>query len=115
MKALIKDLLPSVDELVALLEYYDNATYRAAVVNLVETLQANGLRGFEDQKEIFDPERHELFESHYSSSYDMPTVTHCHLRGYEIDGETIRKAIVDVHFPEEARDAIVDMVIEHED
>ena len=28
---LIQELLPALDELIALLEYYDNATYRATV------------------------------------------------------------------------------------
>lgn len=115
MKDLIEGLLPSVDELVALLEYYDNDTYRTAVVNLVEKLQDAGLRGFEDTQVLFDPDRHQLFESRYSDSYDFPTVTTCHLRGYELDGEVLRKSVVDVHFPQEAKDQIIDMDMEIND
>jgi molecular chaperone GrpE (heat shock protein) len=109
MKELIEGLLPSVDELVALLEYYDNSTYRTAVVNLVEKLQEAGLTGFEETKVLYDPDRHQLFESHYSENYDFPTVTTCHLRGYELNGELIRKSVVDVHFPKETEDKIVNM------
>ena len=109
-RELLEALLPSIDELVALLEYYDNETYRQAVVRLVESAQSAGLQGFEDTRKAYDPDRHELFESHYSDSYETPTVTHTHLRGYELEGEILRKSVVNVHFPEEAKDAIVDMV-----
>lgn len=100
LKALIEDLLPTVDELVALLEYYDNATYRAAVVNLVERLQEAGLAGFDDKGLNFDSERHEEFKSYSSDDVEVPTVCHTHLRGYEFEGEVIRRSVVDVRYPE---------------
>lgn len=98
---LIRDLLPALDELIALLEYYDNSTYQTAVTSIAETLAQRGLVSFDDKNLYFDPERHDIHRKHPKEDCDEPYVIKTHTRGYSIDGQIIRKSIVDLVVPVE--------------
>jgi len=89
------------DELVALMEYYDNKTYHTAVIHLVTALNDHGLTGFEDTREPYDEDRHEVHQTYAHEHISSPTVGTCHLRGYLIDGVVVRKAVVDLLVPAE--------------
>jgi len=98
---LIRDLLPALDELIALMEYYDNATYRATVQHIANSLSDRGLIAFDDKSLYFDPERHDVHEEHPREDCTQAYVSRTHIRGYMIDGEVIRKSIVDLIVPKE--------------
>ena len=100
---LIQELLPALDELIALLEYYDNATYRATVQSIASALQSRGLTSYDDRGHVFDPARHEIHNIHPKSDCDHDAVSKTHTRGYCIDNQVIRKSIVDIFTPEEKR------------
>ena len=99
--ALIQDLLPALDELIALMEYYDNATYRATVEHIANTFSERGLIAFDDKSLYFDPERHDVHEEHPREDCSQPYVSRTHVRGYIINGLVIRKSIVDLIVPKE--------------
>lgn len=96
---LIREMLPALDELIALLEYYDNATYRAAVQAIAAALQNQGLRSFDDKGLFFDAARHEVHSTHPKDNIDEPTVCRTHIRGYTIEDVILRKSIVDLFIP----------------
>lgn len=96
---LIRELLPALDELIALLEYYDNSTYKAAVTSIAESLSKRGLTSFDDRSLYFDPERHDVHQEHPKEDCVQAYVSKTHVRGYAINGEVIRKSIVDLVVP----------------
>lgn len=100
---LIQELLPALDELIALLEYYDNATYRATVEAIAQALQSRGLTSYDDRGQWFDPQRHEIHNIHPKPDCDRDAVSKTHTRGYCINDQVIRRSIVDIFTPEEKR------------
>jgi molecular chaperone GrpE (heat shock protein) len=99
---LIKDVLPALDELIALLEYYDNSTYKAAVSSIAEALSRRGLTAFDDKSLYFDPTRCDVHQEIPREDCTQPYVLKTHVRGYSINGEVIRKSIVDLAVPADA-------------
>ena len=97
---LIKEILPALDELIALLEYYDNSTYKTAVASIASALESRGLTSFDDKSLYFDPTRHDVHQEHKKSDCVQAYVSKTHVRGYAIHGEVIRKSIVDLIVPE---------------
>jgi molecular chaperone GrpE (heat shock protein) len=100
VNTLIKEILPALDELIALLEYYDNSTYKAAVVSIADALSSRGLTSFDDKSLYFDPARHEVHQEVAKAECLQPYVSKTHIRGYAIHGEVIRKSIVDLIVPQ---------------
>jgi len=98
---LIQELLPALDELIALLEYYDNATYRATVEAIASALQSRGLNSYDDRGLWFDPDRHEIHNVYPKSDCDRDAVCKTHTRGYCIGDQVIRRSIVDIFTPKE--------------
>jgi len=98
---LIQEILPALDELIALLEYYDNSTYKTAVASIAATLEKRGLTSFDDKSLYFDPTRHDVHQEHKKSDCLQPYVSKTHVRGYAIHGKVIRKSIVDLIVPED--------------
>lgn len=96
---LIVEILPALDELIALLEYYDNSTYKTAVVTIADALSKRGLTSFDDKSLYFDPERHDVHQEHPKEDCSQAYVSKTHVRGYAIHGEVIRKSIVDLTVP----------------
>lgn len=98
---LIRQMLPALDELIALLEYYDNATYRTAVTAIAESLAQAGLIAFDDTKLYYNSDRHDVHKATQKEDCDRAYVSHTHVRGYELNGLMLRKSIVDIIEPQE--------------
>jgi molecular chaperone GrpE (heat shock protein) len=99
---LIQQLLPALDELLALMEYYDNATYIAAVTHMAKVLADKGLVAFDDKNLYLDPTRHDIHQTFGEEGCEQAYVRKTHIRGYSINGQIIRKSIVDVTIPFDA-------------
>ena len=98
---LIREILPALDELIALMEYYDNPTYRATVEHIAKSLSDRGLVAFDEKGLYFDKDRHDVHEVYPKPDCDIAYIAKTHVRGYAIEGEVIRKAVVDLIVPEE--------------
>lgn len=97
---LIQDLLPALDELIALMEYYDSPTYKIVVKHIADSLAKRGLVAFDDRLQPFDMDKHEVHSTFPTAGIDEPIVRYTHLRGYAVQGRILRKSVVDLNIPE---------------
>ena len=95
MSTLIKTLIPILDELIALGEFYDSPSYQNAIRAFAESLQREGVATYDDLNAPFDSARHDV-HSEIQSDELIPTVCRTYTRGYTINGEVVIKSIVDI-------------------
>jgi len=92
---LLTKLIPILDELIALSEFYDSPAYHTAIQAFAETLQNAGVAAYDDLNQPYDPARHDV-HSEITSDVTTPTVCRTYTRGYSVNGEVVIKAIVDI-------------------
>lgn len=95
MNASIKALIPILDELIALGEYYDSPSYATAIRAFAEILQGAGVATYDDLHSAYDSARHDV-HSEIASDEATPIVCRTYTRGYTINGEVAIKSIVDI-------------------
>lgn len=94
-KELLRTLIPILDELIALGEFYDSPSYHTALQAFAETLQKAGVAAYDDTGKPYDSSRHDV-HSEITSDVSTPTVCRSYTRGYSVNGEPVIKAIVDI-------------------
>lgn len=97
---LIQDILPALDELIALMEYYDSPTYKTVVQHIADSLSKRGLVAYDDRLQPYDETKHEVHDTFPTAGIDEPVVRYTHLRGYAVQGIILRKSVVDLNIPE---------------
>jgi molecular chaperone GrpE (heat shock protein) len=95
MNSTIKSLIPILDELIALGEFYDSPSYQNAIRAFADVLAKAGVASYDDLNAPYDSTRHDV-HSEIESDEPTPIVCRTYTRGYSINGEVAIKSIVDI-------------------
>ncbi len=100
---LIKDLLPSLDNLSLALEHLDTTNKEQLALGvkmtmdmLTSALSRHGLEGFDSLSKVFDPRYHQALNQVDDPSVPANTVVKVAQRGYTLHGRLMRPALVTV-------------------
>ena len=100
---LLKDLLPSIDNLSLALEHLDTTNKEQLALGvkmtmdmLTSALSRHGLEGFDSLSQVFDPRFHQALNQVDDPSVPANTVVKVAQRGYTLHGRLMRPALVTV-------------------
>ena len=100
---LIKDLLPSIDNLSLALEHLETTNKEQLALGvqmtmdmLTNALSRHGLEGFDSLSKVFDPRYHQALNQIDDPSVPANTVVKVAQRGYTLHGRLMRPALVTV-------------------
>lgn len=105
VRALIEALLPVLDNFERAIAHGEGGEGVALVFKqLAAVLEGEGVEEMAAEGAEFDPNLHEAVESRVQAGLEIPTVIEVHRRGYLLNGQLLRAALVVVGRPEEAEE-----------
>lgn len=106
MRAFIEGLLPVLDNFERAIAHGEGGEGVALVFKqLAAVLEADGVVEIPAEGAEFDPNLHEAVESRAQPGLEIPTVIEVHRRGYLLNGQLLRAALVVVGRPEDSEEA----------
>ncbi len=107
VRALIESLLPVLDNFERAISHGEGGEGVALVFKEFKAvLEREGLEEIPANGVEFDPNVHEAVESRVTPGLEVPTVIEVYRRGYMLNGQVLRAAMVVVGRPEEPEEAI---------